>query len=87
MDTNDLQQLVGYLENHGLQVTVNEAEMRMRVTNPLNHRLTEEILALSDRYVTGFDYEIGVRGAEEECADHIARILAVGPFRTRRAAG
>ncbi|MBC2903127.1 hypothetical protein [Streptomyces cupreus] len=85
MDTNDLQNLAGHLEERGLQVVVNEAEMRMHVTNPLNSRLTEEIVAVADQYVTGFDYEIGVQGAEQECADRIARLLAVGPADAQRA--
>ncbi|MGV9456346.1 hypothetical protein [Streptomyces sp. NPDC003635] len=85
MDTNDLHNLAGHLDQRGLQVVVNDAEMRMHVTNPLNGRLTEEIVAVADRYVTGFDYEAGVRGAEQECADRIARILAVGPADAPRA--
>ncbi|MFI8928719.1 hypothetical protein ACIG3E_13710 [Streptomyces sp. NPDC053474] len=77
MDTNDLEQLSSYLKNRGLLIKVNESAMRITVTNPLNSRLSEEILAIGDRYVTGFDYEVGVQGAEQECADRISRILAV----------
>ncbi|UIX33335.1 hypothetical protein [Streptomyces sp. GQFP] len=78
MDIDDLRQLASHLEEHCFQVVVNEAELRLHVTNPRNSRLTEEIVAVADRYVTGFDYEIGERGAERECADRIARMLAVG---------
>ncbi|MGA4841782.1 hypothetical protein [Streptomyces sp. G45] len=77
MDTNDLKQLTSHLENLGLLIDVGEPAMRVAVTNPLNSRLSEEILVVGDRYVTSFDYEVGVRGAERECADRISRILAV----------
>lgn len=78
VDTNDLlQQLSSRLEHHGLLITVNEPEMRITVTSPLNSRPSEEILVVGDRYVTGFDDEVGVLGAEQECADRILRILAV----------
>ncbi|MFE0104454.1 hypothetical protein [Streptomyces sp. NPDC059009] len=78
MDTDDLIQLAHCVEAHGLDATVDEAESRLLVTNPLNSRLTEEIHAVADGYVTSFDYEIGERGQERECAERIARILAVG---------
>ncbi|MEV2250231.1 hypothetical protein AB0I94_06610 [Streptomyces sp. NPDC050147] len=41
-------------------------------------RLAEEILLTGGRYITGFAYEVGERGAEPDCAERIARILAVG---------
>lgn len=78
MDSNDLQRLAGHLETHGLWVTVDDSAMRLNVTNPLNSRLTEEILAKGDQYVTGFDYAIGEHGHEQPCAERIARLLAVG---------
>ncbi|WP_200309346.1 hypothetical protein [Streptomyces adelaidensis] len=52
------------------------------MTNPLNSRLSEEILVEGGRYVTGFDYEIGEAGDETVCAERIARILAVATERT-----
>ncbi|MFD0436987.1 hypothetical protein [Streptomyces chartreusis] len=78
MDTNDLQRLAEHLEERGLRVTVNAAEKRLTATNPLNSRLTEEIVATDDSYVTSFDYEIGERGSEGECAERVARVLAIG---------
>ncbi|WP_030680185.1 hypothetical protein [Streptomyces sp. NRRL B-1347] len=77
MDSNDLKQLSGHLEDLGLLTTVDEPAMRLIVTNPLNSRLSEEILVIGDRYVTGFDHEVGAQGAERTCADRISRILAV----------
>jgi hypothetical protein len=79
VDTNDLQVLAGYLEKRGLQVVVNEPGMRLLATNLLNSRLSEEITSTGDRYVTSFDYEIGERGRETECAERIAQMLALGP--------
>ncbi|MEU0389991.1 hypothetical protein [Streptomyces chartreusis] len=35
------------------------------------------------RYVTSFDYEIGERGRETECAERIAQLLALGPASVR----
>jgi hypothetical protein len=83
VDTNDLQSLADHVKKRGLQVLVNEPEMRLLATNPLNSRLSEEITAAGDRYVTSFDYEIGERGREPECAERIARILALGPASVR----
>ncbi|MFF5984996.1 hypothetical protein ACFY78_39815 [Streptomyces olindensis] len=80
MDTDDLRLLAGYLEKRGLQVVVNEPDMRLLATNPLNSRLSEEITATGDRYVTSFDYEIGEHGRETECAERIAQMLALGPL-------
>lgn len=65
MDSNDLQRLASHLETHGLRVTVDDSAMRLNVTNPLNSRLTEEILAKGDQYITGFDYAIGEHGHEQ----------------------
>lgn len=79
MDTNDLQSLAGHLEKRGLRVLVDEPRMRLRATNPLSSRLSEEITATGDRHVTSFDHEIGERGQEPECSERIAHILAVGP--------
>ncbi|GHF13639.1 hypothetical protein GCM10014715_81530 [Streptomyces spiralis] len=78
MDTKDLQNLAGHLEAHGLQVAVNSAEMRLTVTSPLNSRLTEDIVADGDQWVTSFAYAIGEHGHEQQCAERIARVLAVG---------
>lgn len=77
MDTNDLQRLASHLEHRGLRVAVNDSALRLDVTNPLNSRLSEEIILKRQRYVTGFDHEIGETGDEATCADRIARILAV----------
>ncbi|KUL42702.1 hypothetical protein [Streptomyces regalis] len=77
MDINDLQRLASYLEERGLRVTLDGTAMRLDVTNLLNSRLSEEILVKDERYVTGFDYEIGEAGGEAECADRIAHILVV----------
>ncbi|MET9967845.1 hypothetical protein ABZZ80_18425 [Streptomyces sp. NPDC006356] len=77
MDINDLQRLASYLEERGLRATLDSTAMRLDVTNPLNSRLSEEILVRDERYVTGFDYEIGEVRGEVACADRIARILAV----------
>jgi hypothetical protein len=84
VDTNDLQNLAGHLEDRGLQVTVHEAEMRLHVTNPLNSHLSEEIVAADGRYVTSFDYEIGESRREQECAERIAHILAIGTAPVRK---
>lgn len=84
MDTNDLNTLAGHLERHGLRVTVDDGAMRLEVTNPLNSRLSEEILVKGCRYVTGFDHEIGEAGEEAACAERIARILAVTTRRLMR---
>ncbi|MFF4501629.1 hypothetical protein [Streptomyces sp. NPDC001401] len=78
MDRNDLQRLAGDLEEYGLRVTVDGSALRLKVTNPLNSRLTEEILTKGEQYVTGFDYAIGEYGHEQACAERIARMLAVG---------
>lgn len=78
MDSNDLQRLDGDLEKYGLQVTVDDSVMRLNATNPLNSRLTEEILTKGDQCVTRFDYAIGEHGHEQACAERIARMLAVG---------
>ncbi|MFG2270683.1 hypothetical protein ACGFNY_13070 [Streptomyces chartreusis] len=78
MDSNDLQRLAADLDKYGLQVTVDDSVMRLNATNPLNSRLTEEILTKGDQYVTGFDYAIGEHGHEQACAERIARMLAVG---------
>lgn len=86
MDTNDLQRLAGHLEEHGLQVTVNAAEMRLNVANPLNSRLSEDIVAVAKQWVTSFGYEIGEHGGEQACAERIARVLAVGPASALRTA-
>ncbi|MFH0516313.1 TIGR02391 family protein [Streptomyces sp. M41] len=48
VDSNDLQRLAGHLEKYGLQVTVDDSVMRLNATNPLNSRLTEEILAMGE---------------------------------------
>ncbi|GAB2870490.1 hypothetical protein GCM10027074_42620 [Streptomyces deserti] len=77
MDNNNLQRLAGHLEERGLRVTVDDSAMRLDVANPLNNRLSEEIFLKDERYVTGFDDEIGEAGSEAACADRIARILAV----------
>ncbi|MFI8832557.1 hypothetical protein ACIGPN_16150 [Streptomyces afghaniensis] len=77
MNTNDVQRLIRYLGEHGLRVTADENDLRLHVANPLNSRLSEEILVVGDRYVTSFAYEIGERGREQECAERIARVLAV----------
>ncbi|MER5257414.1 MULTISPECIES: hypothetical protein [unclassified Streptomyces] len=79
MDTEALLRLATHLEGRGLRVTVNEAERRLHVTNPLNDMLTEEIVATGDRYVTSFGYEIGEHGHERACAERLAQLLAVGP--------
>ncbi|MFJ5157007.1 hypothetical protein ACIQCF_36840 [Streptomyces sp. NPDC088353] len=83
MDTNDLQNLARHLKEHGLQVCIDAAGMRLTVTNPLNSRLSETIVAAGDRWVTSFDYEIGEHGGEAACAERIARVLAVssGPVK------
>ncbi|MGW4544575.1 hypothetical protein ACWEOP_42795 [Streptomyces chartreusis] len=78
MDSNDLQRLAGHLEKYGLQVTIDDSVLRLNATNPLNSRLTEEILTKGDQYVTGFDYAIGEHGHGHACAERIARMLAVG---------
>ncbi|OUD01472.1 hypothetical protein [Streptomyces swartbergensis] len=83
MNTNDLQRLSGYLNEHGLRVTADENDMRLHVSNPLNSRLSEEIVLAGDRYVTSFAHEIGERGGEQECAKRIARMLAVGAAAVR----
>ncbi|MFE7277479.1 hypothetical protein [Streptomyces sp. NPDC057623] len=78
MDSNDLQRLAGHLEKYGLQVTVDDSAMRLNVTNPLNSRLTEEILTNGDQYVTGFDHAIGEHGHEQACAERISGMFAAG---------
>lgn len=77
MDANDLQKLAGHLQKHGLQVAMNNTELRLHVSNPLHGMLNEEIVAVGDRYVTGFGYEIGEHRHEGSCADRIAHLLAV----------
>lgn len=78
MNSDDLRRLAGHLEEYGLQVTVDDSAMRLDVTNPLNSRLSEEIHAKDNQYVTGFDYAIGDQGYEAACAERIARMLAIG---------
>ncbi|MBV7245140.1 hypothetical protein [Streptomyces sp. MW-W600-10] len=80
MNATDLQRLAGHLRNHGLRVVALEPELRLHVTSPLNGLLTQEIVAEGGRYVTGLFHEIGERGREKECAERIARLIAVsGP--------
>lgn len=78
MDNDDLRHLCARLEARGLTAAVNEPERQLNVSNPLNSRLSEQISAVDAHYVTSFGYEIGERGREEDCAERIARILAVG---------
>jgi hypothetical protein len=71
----DLQNLVDQLEKHGLTVAICEPEKRLQVTNPISTLLSEEVILRRGHYVTGFDYEIGVRGEEKSAADRIAYLL------------
>ncbi|MEU1302575.1 hypothetical protein [Streptomyces shenzhenensis] len=79
MDNDDLRELGARLEAHGLTVAIDQPKRQLNVSNPLNGRLSEQISAVDAHYVTSFAYEIGERGREEDCAERIARILAVGP--------
>lgn len=76
MDTDNLHQLRGHLEEHGLRVAVTHAD-RLHVTDPLNEHLTEDSLVGGDCHLTSFNYEIGERGHERDCAVRIAKVLAV----------
>ncbi|MGW0905072.1 hypothetical protein [Streptomyces sp. NPDC002853] len=78
MDIDDLHRLGKLLEGRGLRVAACDPELRLYVSNPLNSQLAEEIVLTSGRYITGYEYEVGERGAERSCADRIAHILAVG---------
>ncbi|QOV38688.1 hypothetical protein IM697_10085 [Streptomyces ferrugineus] len=61
---------------------MDDTATRLDVANPLNSHLSEEILVKTERYVTGFDYEIGEAGGEAACAYRIAHVLAVAAKRT-----
>lgn len=74
MDT-DLQKLADGLEMRGLTVASCDPEKRLQVTNPISSLMAEEITLRRGRYVTGFDYEVGERGAEADCAQRIAYML------------
>ncbi|MFJ3822226.1 hypothetical protein [Streptomyces nodosus] len=77
MDIDNLRELGARLEAHGLVVDICNTDLRLHVSNPLNSRLSEEITVTEGSFVTSFDYRIGERGREQECAERIACILAV----------
>ncbi|MFE9607738.1 hypothetical protein [Streptomyces sp. NPDC006012] len=79
MDNDDLRELGALLEAHSPTVARAEPRQQPNASCPLNGCPTEQTSAVDTHYVTSFGYETGERGREENCAERIARILAVGP--------